>query len=662
MIFSDKMEMRKIFGPDSVLAAHLAAYESRAGQLEMAQAIFALLHEAGERYAAENRAACLLIEAETGLGKTLAYLVPAVASGCKTVVSTNTKNLQDQILNREIPFIRRYLYPELKATCVKGRENYLCLYRWYQFLASRPAELFVDTEVAQIKQWLDRTAFADRAELSFLTENSPLWRAVCCQSHSCLGNDCPESSGCFLNQLRKEAAASRLILVNHHLLFSDLAVRRGGYGEVLPRYEAVIFDEAHHLENIATTFFGFSFSKYQVKDLAADLEQSALSGLTGKKQEEVLTICRSLGGLVEQFSACFPAEKGRFPLADLFENIPELSRSRDNLAATLTRLAGQLEGFSGREEPWEHYLQRCRELASRLQTITVSLFDDLAPEEMRFVHWYERGERNLSLCASPIDVAEDIRKSLLSSVNACVFTSATLRTGGSFDYFRQRHGLAEDTPTLTFPSPFNYPQQSLLYVPGQGFPEPAAPGYSRALHHEIETLINLARGRTLVLFTSIQAMKAAHHSLRDSLAFPLLLQGTAPRHELLRRFAEETDSVLFGVASFWEGVDVAGESLSLVIIDKIPFEVPSDPVIMARINQIKATGGNPFTDFQIPRAILSLRQGVGRLMRSSTDRGVMAILDVRLFTKGYGGHFLKSLPASPLTRDREDVKTFFATL
>ena len=656
--------MNEIFGPQGTLAAHLPEYEARPGQQEMAEAVADLLTAGSDLPFSEQeqqQATCLVVEAETGLGKTLAYLIPAVLSGHKVVVSTNTRNLQDQILKREIPFIRKHIDPDLKAICVKGRQNYLCLYRWHQLSGGGQQELFADNEFDDINAWLKTTVFADRAELPWLHGNSPLWQKICCLSHFCLGSDCPDAGGCFLNRLRREAAASRLLVVNHHLLFSDLAVRRSGFGEVLPRYESVIFDEAHHLENVATTFFGFSFSRYQVIDLISDIERSLHNKSRSKKQQQVLSAARSLDGLTEQFVARFPQEKGRFLLADLLHDQPQLEQAKDTVLAALNSLADELDTIRGQDDPWEQYMQRCLDLGRRLESITSQFFDDSAPQAQNYIHWFERTEKNLTLSATPIDVADDLQASLFSKVAHCVFTSATLSTGGSFSYFNKRLGLPEDTTCCSFPSPFDYANRCRLYVPDSNFPEPNGPGYREKLHDRIKSLLTISRGRALVLFTSFQAMDNAYHSLCDELDHPMLRQGTASRHELLTRFTRETDSILFAVASFWEGVDVPGESLSIVIIDKLPFEVPSDPVILARLTQIMPAGGIPVFVSLAPRAFLGLRLGVGRLMRRSGDRGIMAVLDVRLFSKGYGRRFLNSLPAAPLCRSLTAVEQFFET-
>lgn len=650
--------MDSLFGPEGVLARSIDGYEFRAGQLEMARAVAQCLAPTEE----EPKEGCssLVVEAETGLGKTLAYLIPAVLSGARVVVSTNTRNLQDQILEKEIPLIREHIDPHLQALCVKGRQNYLCLYRFRQLQAASAGELFAEGGEA-LDRWIAETIYADRSELPWLAASSLLWQKICCQSHFCLGPSCPEATGCFLNRLRRDAGASRLLIVNHHLLFSDLAVRRTGYGEVLPRYETVIFDEAHHVENVATTFFGFTLSRYQMLDLVGDLERTVAEDLAGKDRQAVSEAAVRLSGTVERWTATFPSGRGRFPLPSLLGERADVLAVCEDLGAALEHLATVLDSLAGREGPWPQYAGRAQDLASRLQQLLASPEDNPAEAEIRFTRWYERTERNLTLCVTPVDVAEELRATLFAMTRHCVFTSATLTAGGRFTYFLDRLGLPEDTPTLSLPSPFDYRQRTLLYVPATGFPEPAAPGYQSSLHTCMETLINHAGGRTLALFTSFQAMETAYHVLRDRVPFPLLVQGEAPRRVLLDQFARRTESVLCAVASFWEGVDIPGEALSLVIIDKLPFEVPSDPVIMARINRIRAQGGNPFADFQVPRAILTLRQGVGRLMRTCTDRGVVAILDARLFTKGYGRQFLRSLPPSPITRELAEVASFFRT-
>lgn len=656
--------MDSYFGPSGLLARSLPAYQFRSGQMEMAKAVAQLLGD-DEHLPKSGRAACLALEAETGLGKTLAYLIPAALSGQRVVISTNTRNLQDQILQREIPLIHEIICPDLKALCVKGRQNYLCLYRWHQFLAGDQHELITHKEQQAVERWLGKTVHADRSELPWMRAASPLWQKICCHAHCCIGPECPDSAGCFLHRLRRDAAASNILVVNHHLLFSDLAVRKTGYGEVLPRYESVIFDEAHHLEAVATTYFGFSFSRHQILDLTSDLERTAKTGLSTvlneRQHARILQATQRLNASIERFVAAFPAPKGRYLLPTVVAEHSAINPSRADLETALDQLATQLEAIGASEGTWIHYAGRTRELAERFALITAEQFDDITVEDITHTYWYERTERNLTLFATPVDVAADLHATLFNQVRHCVFTSATLTTGSSFRYFLERMGLPEDIPTLQLPSPFDYPKKTLLYIPGSEYPEQGTMGHQQAQHELMATLINHAHGRTLVLFTSFAAMDQAYQALCNRLPYPLIRQGESSRQVVLKRFSQITESVLFAVASFWEGIDVPGETLSMVVIDKLPFEVPTDPVIMARTHRIKALGGNPFADYQVPRAVLTLRQGVGRLMRTAEDRGVIAILDTRLFTKGYGRQFLNSLPPSPITRKSADIAAFFST-
>ncbi len=632
----------EVFAPDGVLAEKLPGYEMRQGQNRMAEAIGRTLDGGG-----------LAVEAGTGIGKTLAYLLPAVLSGQKVVVSTGTLNLQDQILNKEVPFIRDHIDPGLSVMCVKGRQNYLCLYRYHQFVSDPQAKLYgSDSDVAGIGEWLDETDTGDRAELSWLPDQSPLWNSISSSTAKCLGMHCPESSACFVNRLRRKAARADVLIVNHHLFFSDLSLRRSGFAEVLPRYESVIFDEAHHLEDVATRYFGVSFSQYQLLDFIQDIEKAAHEYLGKKDQGPLIQLARALGAQGEVFSALFPKERGRFPLTEFIEKCPSWKADLELLMERFRGLSAKLEILEVNGEIWSGMLRRSEELLDKLRTVA---------EEYRstYVYWYERRERTISLSASPIEVAPLLAENFFNRVRSSVFTSATLTTGGNFKYFTDRLGLPPETETMALTTPYDWAGRTMLYIPPDSFPEPASPEFLPRTVEEVHELIEAAEGRTLLLFTSISAMHKTYEYLAGSLNYPLLRQGDAPRAALLESFRNQTHSVLLAVASFWEGVDVPGETLSCVIIDKLPFEVPSDPVIMARVNRIREEGGNPFMDFQVPRAILSLRQGLGRLLRSSADKGVLAVFDVRLFTKRYGRLFMKSMPPSPVTRDREKVKKFF---
>lgn len=646
------MTLDDIFQQDGRLARCLDGYEPRPGQLKMAKQVGEILDPSTTSAKAHNN---LVIEAETGIGKTLAYLVPAALSGRKLVVSTATLNLQDQILEKDIPILESCLQQSAEAICVKGRENYLCLYRWYQYRSSPQFDLVVDPAIAKIDRWLLDTETGDRAELDWMAEKYQLWPRISARSNQCLGGDCPEQASCFIGRLRKRAGKARLLVVNHHLFFSDLALKRDGYGELLPRYEVVIFDEAHHLENIASTFFGRSFSHYQLVDFLQDVEQQAELDLEGELAKEISLEIAGLKVRLEAFTDLFPRKPGKFALMDFIKSeAADLFADEVNLlAAGIKRFTASLDTYRPYGESWASIQKRGEELAKNLLEIA------LVEQDAGFVRWYERRERSVVLSATPIEVAPELQAHLYNQVEACVLTSATLTTGGSFDYLKTRLGLDESTACHRFASPFDYQNRSLIYIPESGFPEPNAQLYSDALGERVLQLLYASRGRALVLCTSFRQMDELATELMDQLDYPVLVQGSRPRKTLLKEFRKETHSVLVAVASFWEGVDVVGESLSCVVIDKLPFEVPSDPVLKARMEQIKEGGGNPFFSFQVPRAILTLRQGVGRLIRSTGDRGVIALMDVRLQSKGYGKIFLKSLPPAPMTRKFTQVEDFF---
>jgi ATP-dependent DNA helicase DinG len=647
--------VKDIFAVGGQLSSGLKGFEPREGQQQMAEAVAETLAEGSARE--DGRASVLMVEAETGIGKTLAYLVPALLSGQRVVISTATINLQDQILKKEIPLLERVLGMDIPALCMKGRQNYLCHYRWFQHRSNPQTALVANREEEKIEQWLAKTESGDRAELSWLPDRSPLWPRISAQSSQCLGSDCPEFSLCFVSRLRKQAGSARLLIVNHHLFFSDLALRQAGFGEILPRYQSVIFDEAHHLENVATNFFGKHFSHYQLLDLIGDLERQGETDLPSADFDRLLGYGKGLKQRLEHFAALFPAQRGRYPLAPLLEQSDGgLREAVENLANGLEQLEERCADLANRGEIWKLFADRAAELQKNLLHIAGS-------EQMKSggsVHWYERRERTVSLSATPVKIAEELEKCLYTSVESCIMTSATLTTGGDFKYMRERLGIDETSKTVSLQSPFDYKGRTLLYVPEQGFPEANAAGYGDMLNNRIYELLTISRGRALVLFTSLRAMDMAADFLESRLSYPVLVQGTASRHALLEQFRESNDSVLLAVASFWEGVDVPGESLSCVLIDKLPFEVPSDPVIQARMKAIEEDGGKPFFQFQVPRAILTLRQGVGRLMRCSSDRGVIGIMDIRLYSKGYGRMFRASLPPSPVVRTLEEVKAFFA--
>ncbi|MEN8141728.1 MAG: ATP-dependent DNA helicase [Thermodesulfobacteriota bacterium] len=646
-------DIEEIFAPDGLLARRLSSYEQRPGQLQMARAVATILHDDNPWGEADLMGKRLAVEAETGIGKTLAYLIPAALSGQKIVISTATINLQQQILDKEIPFVKAHIQPQLAAVCVKGRQNYLCLHRFQQFLASPQKALFKNSRLDDLKEWAAATLTGDRSELDWLPDNSPLWRELSATTNQCLGGSCPDFATCHITSLRRSAAAADLIIVNHHLFFSDLSLRRHGFGEVLPRYESVIFDEAHHLENVATTYFGTSLSHYQLMDLAQDMAKEAAVSLAGSEVDKVGGMAISLEQQALRLATLFPAEQGRFDLAAFIKEQGDVwSRETDLLANLLDGLGQSMEALAKKSEGWNSLGRRLLEAQSALEQFT-------GASQPSHVYWYERRARTVALTASPIDIAAEMQEHLYPQVKSTTFTSATLTTGSTFSYFFSRLGLGEETETVRLPSPFDYANRTRLFIPPKNFPPPTAPGFLPAVQEMVLEILLASKGRGLVLFTSFRALDYMYQFLGDELPYPVLKQGEAPKGALLEKFRQETHSVLLAVASFWEGVDVPGESLSCVIIDKLPFEVPSDPVIKARVAKIEEEGGRPFFQFQVPRAILTLRQGLGRLLRSMDDQGLLAILDVRLRTKGYGKTFLKSLPASPIIDNLEQVENFF---
>lgn len=643
-------QTEKIFSPQGVLSRRLAGYEARSGQLDMALAVARCLAATTGDHSGPD-SSLLAVEAETGIGKTLAYLIPAALSGRRVIISTGTLNLQEQILHKEIPFIKDHVDPDLAAICVKGRQNYLCLYRWRQMYHSDQLSLFENEQIDAVAQWLSSTTTGDRAELEWLPDNSGFWRQISASSSQCPGTACPDSGECFISQLRKKAARCRLLIVNHHLFFSDLALRRCGFAEVLPRYEAVIFDEAHHIENIATRYFGTSVSHFQLLDLAHDIERMCHEDGTQRKYDKVIAAARGMEISANRFLALFPDDKGRFPLHEAVAKIANWDDESFLLNESLRKLLLTIDPLGQQNELWNAMHRRISELLANLNSV-------VEKHDSSHVYWYERREKTVILSASPIEIAGDLRQALYHEVKSAVFTSATLTAGGSFSYFFERLGLPDATDSLRLASPFDYKGRTRLFIPDR-FPEPASPLFLPELQERVLDLLLASQGRALVLFTSFKAMHALHGFLADRLPFPLFIQGSAQKQALLDRFSRETHSVLLAVASFWEGVDVPGPALSCVIIDKLPFEVPNDPVIMARIDKIKENGGNPFMDFQVPRAILTLRQGIGRLMRSSTDCGLLAIMDIRLFSKQYGRAFRQSLPNSEIIRSMAEVRSFF---
>ncbi len=591
----------------------------------------------------------LVVEAGTGTGKTLAYLVPAILSGKRVVVSTGTKNLQEQLFFKDIPFLEKHLGP-LRACYMKGRANYACRQKIYD--AEKEPVLEGLEEVADfqiIQAWEKTTETGDRAEIKKLPENSAAWAKIDARAELCSGQKCAQFERCFITRMHQKAAESDLIIVNHHLFFADLAVKEDERGAIIPDYNAVIFDEAHEVEDIAGQYFGVSISSAQIEDLTRDV-----ASLAHRKQfgtEELDRILIRMNECAAQFFALFGnTAEGRtgFRSHDAFLEVNE-EKYRDVLRA-LEMVTLQLELLKAPPDEALPLVTRAREFARRLEFWMES-------GDKRYVYWIERRGRRTFLQATPIEVSQLLDERLFDRVDTAILTSATLAVAGSFEYALRRLGLRSARTELV-PSHFDHQKQALLYVP-QNLPDPRSPAFTAAAADEIVEILTLSRGRAFVLFTSYQQMRLIYDRVSLEIPYQTLLQGTGPRSALLEEFRATPNAVLFATSSFWQGVDVPGDQLSCVIIDKLPFAVPSDPVVESRIAAIKSEGGDAFHDYQVPQAAIALKQGFGRLIRSKTDRGVLALLDHRITKTRYGQIFFDSLPEYGFTTRREDVERFF---
>ena len=656
--------VEKLFEPDGPLAGSLPQFEPRPSQREMAHAVAATLESGG----------VLLAEAGTGTGKTLAYLIPAILNREPVLVSTGTKNLQEQIYFKDLPVVRQALGIPFTATYMKGRSNYLCVHRFDALRHASPGESLPGFErrsddeahLRAIGRWAGTTETGDRAELADLPEDLPLWHQISAAGEHCLGSECQRYQECFVTRMRQRAADADVVIVNHHLLFADAAVREGAYGEVIPDCPHAVLDEAHQLEDVATQYFGVAVSSHRVDDLTGDAERWAARALRSPRRDAVLNgieyvrrHARRLFQTLEHARTGVSDERLRLGpdlRAAIAEPAAELGGALEGLEATLQLLVASTGDDAARIEG--DALEDLIALIRRLGEVRNDLRFVARADDSEFVYFLELRGRGVFLRAAPIDVSDVVRRSVLERRRTVVLTSATLTVEGTFDYLRARLGVTR-AAELRLPSEFDYATQSLLYLPRQ-MPSPKSPDFASAAAREIIEILGRSRGRAFVLFTSYAMLRAVRPALESALSYPLLVQGTAPRSSLLERFRRTPHAVLLATSSFWQGVDIAGEALSCVIVDRLPFASPGDPITAARLEAIAERGGDPFADYQVPLAILTLQQGLGRLLRHRVDRGVLSVLDPRIRTSGYGRRFLASLPPAPVTSNLGDVADFFA--
>ena len=646
------VSLYQFFGPGGVLSRTHPAYEFRRGQLQMAQAVEQALQE--KRH--------LIVEAGTGTGKTLAYLVPVIRSGNRVIISTGTKNLQEQLFYKDIPFLEEALFADgegkLSVCYMKGRNNYLCRKKLYD-LTDQPVLSGLEEieHYRAIAAWEKTTSTGDRSELTALPEISALWHKLDARAEACLGQKCSSWDRCFVTEMHRRAMESDIIIVNHHLFFADLAIKQQSEyapdAGILPDAGTVIFDEAHELEDIASSYFGISVSNGRIEQLCRDVE-TALQ----RNQSMSGSVTGAVGRLRDRarfFFAVLPQGEGRFAFENRQDFLEENGDEFIALQQSLVGLCSELENLASKPEEVYNFARRGQELQVQLGFL-------MEGDEKNTVYWIERrggrDRQNVFLQATPIDVAPILKSCVFDQFECTVLTSATLAVSSGFEYMRRRLGL-EHTREMVVRSHFDYENQAMLYVPPD-LPDPRTPYFANTAAERIRRVLEITRGRAFVLFTSYAQMKEIHQRLLGEIDFPLLLQGDAPKTALLEEFRLAPNAVLFATSSFWQGVDVQGNQLSCVIIDRLPFAVPSDPVVAARVKSIEADGGNAFFQYQVPGAVITLKQGFGRLIRSLKDYGLLVLLDNRILKKTYGRVFMDSLPKYRRTTELTEVEQFFA--
>jgi len=628
-----------LLSEQGVFADTLDGFTSRSGQQALSSAIEKVI----------TNKQVLIAEAGTGIGKTFAYLVPAITSNKKVIISTGTRHLQDQLFHSDIPLVKKALKVDLPCSLLKGRANYLCKYRLD--IAHQQSYLTRETQdhLARIRQWSKSTVCGDRAEMSEISEDARVWPIVTSTSDNCLGSECLDWSDCFVVKARRDAQEADIVVVNHHLLLADMAIKEEGFGELLPAADTFIIDEAHQLPEVASRFFGKGCSSRQINNLINDCIAEQVKD--APEISEIRDACDELKTSMAQFRLDLGVDNQRDGWAKI-KYKPALQKARENLLNHFQDLTEILQDVAERGKGLEQCAVRCLELYQSFKA-----YGEESADELTSIYWYETFSKGFVLHSTPIDIAALFKQQRDALPGSWIFTSATLEVGHDFDHFAKRLGL-DEYEKGNWNSPFDYQQQSLLFLP-DNLPEASSFDYTEKLIQQAIPVLEASKGRAFLLFTSYRALNEAAKLLQRKVDYPILIQGSLPKHQLLEKFRELGNAVLLGTSSFWEGVDVRGEALSCVIIDKLPFASPGDPVMQARLEGIRKQGGNPFMDYQLPQAVIALKQGAGRLIRDMKDYGVLMIGDNRLKTKRYGKTFIESLPDMPQSNRLEDVQAFY---